>query len=296
MVCGPAVCDERSILAYVNVKICQGEYDLQVKHAETCYKTLLLSILRRTTFMANQVAYTSLLQMFLTRRALVMVVCDAGAFELRDSSLSDDVQLDQDVRRIDALRVCDWLRFLSFRIPDSGVILVATKCDLAAGMAPDIAARFETASNLWLKTWAEGGMKAVRIEAGASLTSCCFTEGLGREEGTSRFVRGLRYLRHLWKFGWVLEDLESKPWSCDWCENKNDEPPPSLLHRIIFKPDGNELRGAEMALPRSWDIALRVLDALRGGRQVLRNRNYHLVCRQLVVDSVILFLLELKYF
>ncbi|CAM9835410.1 unnamed protein product [Ectocarpus sp. 6 AP-2014] len=43
-------------------------------------------------------------------------------------------------------------------------------------------------------------------------------------------------------------------------------PLPSLLHRLVNKPDGCGLRGTQMVLPRSWDIALTVLEALKHGR------------------------------
>ena len=35
---------------------------------------------------------------------------------------------------------------------------------------------------------------------------------------------------------------------------------------VLKKKDGSGLRGAEMVLPHSWDIALTVLEALDNGR------------------------------
>ncbi|CAM9880795.1 unnamed protein product, partial [Laminaria digitata] len=82
---------------------------------------------------AGQVAYTGLLQMFLTRRAVCLVVCDAGAFGQQGGGAED--QIEKDIRTLEELRVCDWLRSISYRVPGSDVILVATKCDLASGNA-----------------------------------------------------------------------------------------------------------------------------------------------------------------
>ncbi|CAN0508055.1 unnamed protein product, partial [Laminaria digitata] len=39
-----------------------------------------------------------------------------------------------------------------------------------------------------------------------------------------------------------------------------------MLDRVMTKNDGSGLRGAEMVLPPSWDIALAVLEALELGR------------------------------
>lgn len=56
-------------------------------------------------------------------------------------------------------------------------------------------------------------------------------------------------------------------WACDWHEDMRDDSPPSLLHRILHNSTG-DLRGAAMVLPRSWIIALEMLEALGSGRQV----------------------------
>ena len=75
--------------------------------------------------------------MFLTPRAVCLVVCDAGAFGEWGGGADD--KLDEDIRNLEDLRVCDWLRSISQRVPRNDVILVATKCDLASGSASRIA-------------------------------------------------------------------------------------------------------------------------------------------------------------
>ncbi|CAN0094526.1 unnamed protein product, partial [Laminaria digitata] len=92
---------------------------------------------------AGQVAYTGLLQMFLTPRAVCLVVCNAGAFGQQGGGAED--QIEEDIRNLEELRVCDWLRSISYRVPGSDVILVATKCDLAGGSAHGIAQRMDAA-------------------------------------------------------------------------------------------------------------------------------------------------------
>ncbi|CAN0597067.1 unnamed protein product, partial [Laminaria digitata] len=73
-------------------------------------------------------------------------------------------QLDEDIRNLDKLRVCDWLRSISQRVPRNDVILVATKCDLASGNAADVAERMNAACRTWLEDWVRAGMEPVRLE------------------------------------------------------------------------------------------------------------------------------------
>lgn len=192
--------------------------------------------------------------MFLTRRAVSLLVCDAGAFGQRGSGASKDEQLQQDIRKLEELRVCDWLRSLSFRIPDSDVILVATKCDLADGKAADTAGRIENASRCWLEDWARNfDSKAVRVEDDVSLTSCssCLPLGMAIDDGEGDNSRNRK---------------RKKTWQCDWRDATQGKPPTSLLDRVIYKD--NVLRNPAMVLPRSWDIALTFLEDLGSGRQV----------------------------
>ncbi|CAM9277946.1 unnamed protein product [Ectocarpus sp. 8 AP-2014] len=196
---------------------------------------------------AGQVAYTGLLQMFLTPRSVCVLVCNAGEFGEQLGSDNID-QVEEDCRKLEALRVCDWLRSMSRRVPDIDVILVATKCDLAGGNAWEIGRRIEKACRRWLSSWACHGMLSVRLEPGVCLTSCFPVEAGEHGESSS-------------------ENLLSKScWACDWRDVGGDEPSPSLIYRLVNKPDKGGLRGAQMVLPRSWDIALTFLDSLEHGR------------------------------
>eukprot|EP00752_Nemacystus_decipiens_P012981 g11487.t1 len=200
---------------------------------------------------AGQVAYTGLLQMFFSPRAVSLLVCNTGVFRHRDgcSNETDIPQLKKDLRKLQEMRVCDWLRSLSFRVPDSDVVIVGTKCDLAGGAAADLAERMDSAIRAWLQHWRCSGMTAARVEDGVSLTSCAPTVAL-QEEGTALGKR---------------TKPEASMWACDWREDIRDDSLPSLLHRIMYNSTG-ELRGAAMVLPRSWNIALEVLNAFGNGR------------------------------
>ena len=194
----------------------------------------------------QQVAYTGLLQMFITPRSVCVLVCDAAAFG--NSGSGGVGQVDQDCRKLEELCVCDWLRSISQRVPGSDVILVATKCDLAGGNAREIGRRLEEACQTWLASWARQGRQPVTIEEGVSLTSCCASE-IDRQGKNS----------------WGCHQANGG-WMCDWRDSTDDSVSPSLLHRLVNKRDGGGLRGAQMMLPRSWDIAHTFLEALEHGR------------------------------
>lgn len=165
--------------------------------------------------------------------------------------MADWNPLKEDLCKLQELRVCDWLRSLSFRIPDSDVVVVATKCDRADGMAVEMAGRIERAIQKWLESWSDSGMTAVRVEDGVSLTSCVPSAPL-EHDGIALGKR---------------KSPEDSMWACDWRQDTREEPLRSLLHRVIYNSKDN-LRGAALVLPRSWNIALLVLDALGSGRQV----------------------------
>ncbi|CAN0148410.1 unnamed protein product [Ectocarpus sp. 6 AP-2014] len=197
---------------------------------------------------AGQVSYTGLLQMFLTPRSVCVLVCNAGEFGQRRGG-EDCVEVGEvDCRKLEELRVCDWLRSISRRVPDNDVILVATKCDLVGGNAGEIGSRMENSCRAWLSGWVRNGMQPVRLEPHVCLTSC-FPIRVGEHGERSAG-------NHVRKGGWA----------CDWRNVEDDQPSPSFLHRLVNKPDGRGLRGAQMVLPRSWDIALTVLEALEHGR------------------------------
>ncbi|CAN0358648.1 unnamed protein product, partial [Ectocarpus sp. 12 AP-2014] len=113
---------------------------------------------------AGQVAYTGLLQMFLTPRSVCVLVCNAEAFDNLGNGVGG--QVDKDCRKLEELCVCDWLRSISRRVPDNDVILVATKCDLAGGNAWETGRRIEEACRTWLADWVRDGMQPVRVEDG----------------------------------------------------------------------------------------------------------------------------------
>ncbi|CAM9221130.1 unnamed protein product [Ectocarpus fasciculatus] len=196
---------------------------------------------------AGQVAYTGLLQMFLTPRSVCVLVCNAGEFgQRRGSEPFGEVQ--EDFHKLEELRVCDWLRSISRRVPDNDVILVATKCDLAGGNAGKIGSRMENSCRTWLSGWVGNGMQPVRLEPHVCLTSC-FPIGVGEHGERS-----------------AGSHVSNGGWACDWQNVDDDQRSPSLLHRLVNKPDGRGLRGTQMVLPRSWDIALTVLEAVEHGR------------------------------
>ena len=203
--------------------------------------------------------------MFLTPRAVTLLVCNTEAFAQREGCSIDSNQLLQDLRKIENLRVCDWLRWLSFRIPNNDVVVVATKCDRAAGMAVDLAGRMESAIRKWLGEWSGSQMTAVHVEDGVSLTSCVTS---APDE-----LHGAALGKRKRCGGWT--------WACDWRHDSRDEPLPSLLHRVIHNSKG-DIRGAALVLPRSWNIALVVLEAFGSGRQVPES------CRTLICSSLFL--------
>ena len=198
----------------------------------------------RCTF--RQVSYTGLLQMFLTPRSVCVLVCNAAALEYPSSGT--DGQVDKDCRKLEELRVCDWLRSISRRVPGNDVILVATKCDMVGGCPREAGRRIEEACRRWLARWVSAGMQPVRVEEGVCLTSCCASEVDGRGKGTSE--------------GRALK----RGWACDWRDIADENDSPGLIHRLVKKRDGFGLRGAQVVLPRSWDVALTVLEALEYGR------------------------------
>lgn len=169
-----------------------------------------------------------------------MLVCDAAAFESLGSGTGG--QAEKDCRKLEELRLCDWLRSISRRVPGNDVILVATKCDLVGGSPRETGRRIEEACRTWLASWVDSDMQPVTVEEGVCLTSCCASENDGQSEGSNG------------------------GWACDWRDTADENDSPSLIHRLVYKGDGFGLRGAQMVLPRSWDIALTVVEALEHGR------------------------------
>ncbi|CAM9726653.1 unnamed protein product, partial [Ectocarpus sp. 12 AP-2014] len=138
---------------------------------------------------------------------------------------------------------------------------VATKCDLVGGRAREWGRRMEEACRTWLASWVRSGMQPVEVEDGVCLTSCCSTtmyDGGCLPSCCSTSSNGQGE-------GGSGPEASGGRWACDWLDNKDENPSPGLLDRLVNKRDGG-LRGARMVLPRSWDIALMFLEALERGR------------------------------
>lgn len=168
---------------------------------------------------------------------------------MRAYGATDEQQLAIDIHRLETLGVCPWLRFLSWRLPECHVILVGSKCDLLPpGMANDTAQRIEKACQTWLAAWGESS-KTIRLEPGVSMTSCAIPTGLA---STMMDVVDSMDVLQLWR---------KRPWPCDW-EMPDWDTGRGLLKRLTHDEGGETSRGAEMAIPHAWFIALAMLEAL----------------------------------
>ncbi|CAM9312171.1 unnamed protein product [Ectocarpus fasciculatus] len=173
---------------------------------------------------AGQVVYYGLLQLFLTPRAVHLLVWDASkASEMDGLNLED-------------LAIAPWLRYLTFRVPGANVVLVGNKWDRVAKTRRAVADDVERESRQWLKSWMEKayGRKplALSLEDGVSLVSCA--------------PSGLGVLAPAFGGG--------SGWACD-------KSTPGLFHRIIYNPIGNT-RAVSMCLPSSYQLALEMLEEL----------------------------------
>ncbi|CAM9361370.1 unnamed protein product, partial [Sphacelaria rigidula] len=177
---------------------------------------------------AGQVVYYGLLQLFLTPRAVYLLVFDAGKASTINIDLED-------------LGIASWLRHLSFRVPDASVVLVGNKWDRVEGFGA--ACNVKDRSRDWLNAWKEKsrGLQPheLSLEYGVSCVSCVPSGGSGIAQ---MFGRGTG-------------------WPCDKNEHKNE---PGLLHRITHNPDGHA-RAVTMDLPQSYVLALEVLEQLASG-------------------------------
>lgn len=182
--------------------------------------------------------------MFLTPRSVCVLACDAEAFG--QPSIGTGLQVKEDCRKLEELSVCGWLRSISWRVPYNDVILVATKCDQVGGSSKEIGRRMEDACRTWLASWVRDGMGPVGLEDGVCMTSC-------RPAGVEQVE------------DCAGERAPGRDWECDWRDTADEHPSPSLLYRLVNKHDGSGLRGAQMVLPQSWDIALHWLEALEHG-------------------------------
>lgn len=201
-------------------------------------------------------AYYGLLQLFLTRRAVYLLVWDVsqeGCNEAGATCTTDDLR---------ALGILPWLAALSFRLPGGDVILVGNKCDLRSGVqgsASHAASRVESACRGWLARVHSSGGSVVEIEKGTSLTSCAPPGWWAYL--TSGALRGLAWITG-YKMGWP----------CDWRAGAvGGNHLPSLVDRIVRAGGDGPLRTEEMVLPHSWEIALSFL------RDLSDNGRYEMV-------------------
>lgn len=208
--------------------------------------------------------------MFITRRTLCLIVCDASKFGARRSRLTDEEQLEIDIEELEALEVCHWLRVLSWRVPGCNVLLVGTKCDLLPPESiEDVEERIEAACRTWTERWELQGMN-INVEPGVVLTSCVTpSEGEAASGDNSASLSAssaemkMSSRAHEKPMPTVSE---GRNWPSDFSESP-DSGSAGLLHRITHTVDGMS-RAARMTTPRGWDLALTVLDALSAGRRV----------------------------
>lgn len=209
----------------------------------------------------EQVAYYGLLQMFLTKRAVCILVCDAEKFSLREGASVGDQDLNEDdaerqcvedIEKLEELRVCEWLRCLSWRVPGCDVLLVATKCDKVTPKTLNgLPRRMGKACRSWLGGWSWNNTK-INVEQDVSLTSCA-ARGASQNSPSTDSLQARRV---------------EEGWPCDVFRGTHGNSSTSLLRRITHKPGDSGCRGATMIVPRGWDIALTAIDALSSGRRV----------------------------
>ncbi|CAM9927172.1 unnamed protein product [Laminaria digitata] len=185
---------------------------------------------------AGQVAYYGLLQLFLTRHAVYLLVWDA-----EQASKTDDLDLED-------LVIAPWLRYMTFRVPDANVVLVGNKWDRVERAKHTVASDVETRSRECLAAWikikkARGHQPhALTLEAGVSLVSCA-----PRVRVKASLVGG------------------KTSWPCDKSK-------PGLLHRITHNPPtganpAGDTRAVTMSLPPSYRLALEMLEELESCRR-----------------------------
>lgn len=186
----------------------------------------LFTCARSFTSITRKVVYYGLLQLFLTPRAVYLLVWDAAK-----ASEMDDLDLE-------SLAIAPWLRYLTFRVPDANVVFVGNKWDRVARDRHTVAADVERCSRRWLKAWIEKARgrrpHEISLEDGVSLTSC-------KPSGSGIFAPS---------FGGGAKT----GWPCD-------KSSPGLLRRIVRNGAG-DTRAVTMCLPPSYQLALGMLEEL----------------------------------
>lgn len=184
----------------------------------------LSTCLRSPTSNTEQVVYYGLLQLFLTPRAVYLLVWDAEkASKMGNLNLED-------------LAIAPWLRYMTFRVPDANVVLVGNKWDRVVRANHTVAVDVERQSRAWLTAWTERAHghhpQNLSLEGGVSLVSCASS---GLDVVTPSFGGGTS-------------------WPCD--KNK-----PGLFRRITHDPVG-DTRAVTMCLPASYRLALEMMEKL----------------------------------
>eukprot|EP00903_Cladosiphon_okamuranus_P022522 g20719.t1 len=87
------------------------------------------------------VVYYGFLQLFLTPRAVYLLVWDAA-----EASEMDDLDLEE-------LAIAPWLRYLNFRVPDASVTLGGDKWDRVVKAKRHVVKEVEDQSYEWLSSW-----------------------------------------------------------------------------------------------------------------------------------------------
>ncbi|CAN0072339.1 unnamed protein product, partial [Pylaiella littoralis] len=202
-----------------------------------------------------QEAYYASLQLFLTPRALYVIVVDMA------SAVNT---VEENARNlVGELGVLRWVRALTYRVPKAAVILVGTKCDLVKdtpsqcsvdrlkGAAATVESKIRSSTSTWAAQAAQSAARKpagsrsldksrseILLEKGMSLVSFAQSTGLPRANG-------------------------GKGWPCDLNE-------PGLLLRIL-RDSSETKRAVSMRLPLIWQRAIACLEEcatrlrMRGG-------------------------------
>lgn len=174
-----------------------------------------------------QVVYYGLLQLFLTPRAVYLLVWDA---ENASNMVWDDENASFN---LESLAIAPWLRHLTFRVPDASVVLVGNKWDLV-GSEDNVASVVEGQSHEWLASWTEKArghqLNGLSLEDGVSLVSCA-----AQADGAPAVGAGT-------------------DWPCDMSK-------PGLFRRITHDAAGGT-RALTMCLPESYHLALQEIEKL----------------------------------
>lgn len=191
----------------------------------------LVTCLRSSASTNGQVVYYGLLQLFLTPRAVYLLVWDAEeasqkVWAAQQASEASEVN----GSHLEDLAIAPWLRNLTFRVPDANVVLVGNKWDGVAEAKEDsLESQVEDESRQWLKAWRENAKRdqphGLALEHGVCRVSCAPS-----------------------RFSVVSRSGRKTGWPCD--RNR-----PGLLQRIIQHPAGGT-RAVTMSLPLSYQLAL----------------------------------------